>query len=263
MQETDDFFAESEALAGLVNELPDLSITTQFKSWRIVDVVGHLAIWNEAASLTYRDPSAFATFIENMMANFQSGGTLRDYEARLLTNLTDDEIRDRWWASAVDTYQCYADVDPKHRVAWGGPAMSVRSCISARLMETWAHAQAIYDVVGRVRVDTDRLRHIVMLGLNTIGFNFSVHGDSPPDIVPTLILEAPSGETWTFGDLDTNECIQGTATEFCQVVTQVRHIADTELAVSGPIATRWMAIAQCFAGPATTPPAPGSRFRIN
>ena len=38
--------------------------------------------------------------------------------------------------------------------------MSARSSISARLMETWAHGQAVYDRLGVVRVDTDRIRNI-------------------------------------------------------------------------------------------------------
>ena len=43
--------------------------------------------------------------------------------------------------------------------------------------------------------------------------------------------------------------ISGSATEFSQVVTQVRNINDTSLKVSGKIANEWMSIAQCFAGP--------------
>jgi hypothetical protein len=55
--------------------------------------------------------------------------------------------------------------------------------------------------------------------------------------------------------------VEGSASEFCQVVTQVRNVADTRLRVSGETARRWMAIAQCFAGGPETPPAPGTRFR--
>jgi len=44
-------------------------------------------------------------------------------------------------------------------------------------------------------------------------------------------------------------------------VTQVRNIADTKLRVVGEVAKRWMSIAQCFAGGAETPPAPGTRYR--
>jgi len=34
---------------------------------------------------------------------------------------------------------------------------------------------------------------------------------------------------------------------------------DVDLKVVGEPATKWMAIAQCFAGPVENPPAPGSR----
>ena len=76
-------------------------------------------------------------------------------------------------------------------------------------------------------------------------------------------LVAPSGATWEW-DADPKDnnpnLIEGSAAEFCQVVAQTRNIADTQLKVSGDIATQWMAVAQCFAGPPRTPPAPGVRF---
>ena len=55
--------------------------------------------------------------------------------------------------------------------------------------------------------------------------------------------------------------MSGAPIEFCQVVAQTRNIADTALVVEGPAARAWMALAQCFAGPPETPPAPGTRAR--
>ena len=46
--------------------------------------------------------------------------------------------------------------------------MSVRSSISARLMETWAHGQEVYDVLGVLRVNSDRIRNIAHLGINNL-----------------------------------------------------------------------------------------------
>ena len=77
--------------------------------------------------------------------------------------------------------------------------------------------------------------------------------------MPRLRLTAPSGAIWEYGDGD--DLIEGSASEFCQVVTQCRNIGDTSLSVHGPVATRWMAIAQCFAGPPQDPPPPGARHR--
>jgi uncharacterized protein (TIGR03084 family) len=109
-------------------------------------------------------------------------------------------------------------------------------------------------------VQGDRIRNIVVMGVNTFGWTFSNRGQPVPEQQPYLRLEAPSGEIWEWNAPDAENAIEGSALEFCQVVTQVRNIADTRLRVRGDTATRWMAVAQCFAGPPEDPPAPGSRF---
>ncbi|MEM7764142.1 MAG: TIGR03084 family metal-binding protein [Pseudomonadota bacterium] len=260
--EAADFVAESEQLATPTASLDNatLATETQFKNWRIADILGHLAIWNEAACMTYETPDDFQRFMSNMLMALQSGQSMREFEATKLGGLSDEAVRARWMESVADTGRVFADADPKHRVAWGGPSMSLRSCLSARIMETWAHGQAIYDALGQQRPRTDRIRHIVALGVNTFAFNFKTHGKTPPDRMPFLQLSAPSGDIWCHGDEANNDRICGEAFEFCQVVTQVRHIDDTNLTVTGDTARQWMAIAQCFAGPAHPPPAPGSRF---
>jgi hypothetical protein len=55
------------------------------------------------------------------------------------------------------------------------------------------------------------------------------------------------------GEDSEENIVRGSATDFCRVVTQRRHIADTRLEVAGPAAQEWMGIAQAFAGP----PGPG------
>ena len=83
-----------------------------------------------------------------------------------------------------------------------------------------------------------------------------------PEDVPYVKLTLPSGEVLEFNEPNPDNMVEGTATEFCQVVTQVRNIADTSIKTTGDVATKWMAIAQCFAGQAETPPAPGTRRRV-
>lgn len=258
--EVDAFRDESDALNAVVGDLDDalLQAPTQFKNWTIADILGHLYIWNDAAALTLADGKAFAAFFERVANTMQGGGGMRAFENGLLAGMTPAGIRDAWQQSVDALCQVYHHADPKHRVQWGGPDMSVRSCISARLMETWAHGQAIFDLAGIERVDSDRLHSIVMLGINTFAFNFRINGLDVPATMPAVRLTAPSGERWEFGDSD--ESISGSAAEFCQVVTQVRNIADTALDVEGDTARRWMSIAQCFAGPPNPPPPPGTRF---
>lgn len=260
MQQAQDFLDESEALLTLLQPLGESGFETPtlFKGWTIDQIIRHLHVWNVAADLSLTDETAFAQFMTAMMTGIR-GGNLPDFEAAYLDNRSGPELRETWAENFRNVAQHFSEADPKLRVKWVGPEMSALSSITARLMETWAHGQAIYDVLGVERVDTDRIGNIVRLGVNTYGFTWRNRRQDPPGPMPCLKLSAPSGLLWEFGD--GNDLIAGSATEFCQVVTQCRNIADTSLEVTGDVAHQWMAMAQCFAGPPQDPPAPGTRFR--
>ena len=258
-----DFLAESTALHRLLadRDASTLAQPTRFKRWTIDEILRHLHVWNQAAALSLTDEPAFLAMMARLRAVREQGGHLRDFEAQQTGGLAGPALRSAWYAGCEATAQAFAPADPKRRLKWAGPDMSARSSISARLMETWAHAQAIWDRLGVERQDGDRIRNIVTLGVNTFGWTFAVHRQDPPAAPPHLRLRAPSGALWTWHEASETDLIEGSATEFCQVVTQVRNIADTRLRVRGEAATRWMAIAQCFAGGPEQPPAPGTRFR--
>lgn len=256
------FLDECERLLTLVAPLSteDLRRPTAFKGWTIEDVIGHLHIWNWGADTALQDPAAFEAWLAEVMSALQSG-TLRDFERGWLGDLTGPALITAWRDFFRPMAERFGQADPAHRVKWAGPSMSVRSSITARLMETWAHGQEIYDELGLTRTSTDDIQNIVVLGVKTYGWSFQVHGRAVPEPMPYLVLEAPSGTLWTYGEESQRERIEGPAEAFCQVVTQTRNIADTTLRVTGPNATAWMEEAQCFAGPPETPPAPGTRVR--
>lgn len=258
-----DFKAESDALYALIKDLPEerLLEPTQFKNWTIRDVIGHLHIWNEAADMSLNDEEAFNAFYERVGASV-AGGSLRDFENVELEGVSGREIVERWHGFYPGMAERFLAADPKKRVIWAGPSMSVRSSITARLMETWAHGQEVYDTLGVERQNEDRIRNIAVLGVNTFGWTHMVNKLPVPENVPHVKLTLPSGEVLELNEPDADNRVEGSATEFCQVVTQVRNIADTDLQTKGEVATRWMAIAQCFAGQAETPPAPGTRRRV-
>ena len=106
---------------------------------------------------------------------------------------------------------------------------------------------------------TDRIRNIATLGVNTYGWSFQNRGLKPPGPAPHVRLTSPSGAIWTWNEPDPDNRIEGTALDFCHVVTQGRHIDEVDLQVTGDRARQWMAIAQCFAGAPETPPPPGQR----
>jgi uncharacterized protein (TIGR03084 family) len=126
--------------------------------------------------------------------------------------------------------------------------MSPASFATARLMEYWAHGQDIADALGRDRKPTARLRHICHLGVRTRGFSYVVRGMTPSESDVHVSLTGPDGDIWTWGDPVAADRVEGTALDFCLVVTQRRLVGDSALDVQGPVATEWMSIAQAFAG---------------
>ena len=260
LQQAIDFRDESEALYRLLEPMSgqDFERATLFKEWTVNQVLEHLYMWNWAADQSLNDPDAFQAFMANLMQKLPESG-LRALEREWVAGKQGGKLLQAWREHYLDMTGRFARADPKKRVKWAGPDMSVLSSITARLMETWSHGQAIYDAMGVERTDTDRIRNIAQLGINTFRWTFKNRGlDIPP--IPRVTLTAPSGDTWEWGHAgNTTDAIEGSATEFCQVVTQTRNIADTQLRLIGDIASQWMAIAQCFAGPPSDPPAQGTR----
>jgi uncharacterized protein (TIGR03084 family) len=256
-----DFADESAALHALVAPLDDAALDqpTAFKNWTIATVIRHLHVWNLAADMSLRADGSFETYYARVAQHQMKGGKLPAFEIEWLDGLSGRRLVTAWKDGYEQTAERFAGADPAVRVKWAGPDMSVRSSMTARLMETWAHGQEVYDVLGQVRRNTDRIRNIVVLGNNTYGWTFKVRGEEAPAPRPHLRLTAPSGEIWTYNDPSSEELVEGLAEEFCQVVTQTRNIADTKLKVVGPNAANWMSKAQCFAGAAEPPPPPGSR----
>lgn len=258
LPQADDFRAESETLNAILEPLSDTDFdrATQFKGWTLNDVLVHLHFWNGAADLSTTDEAAFQDLMQRLMGAMQSGGMRRFENAEVAERGT--ALREAWIARARDMAARWAGMDPKRRLPWAGPSMSARSSITARQMETWAHGFEVFDALGLRRTETDRIRNIVVLGVNTFGWSHKVQGLPVPEVMPALRLTAPSGAIWEYGDEAAGR-ITGPAVDFAAVVTQTRAFADTALETEGDIARRWMETAQCFAGPPETPPAAGSR----
>jgi|TARA_B100001250_G_scaffold38911_1_gene30936 uncharacterized protein (TIGR03084 family) len=265
LEQAIDFKEESDSLFNaLMNcDNSDYNSKTQFKSWTINDVLYHLHVWNIAASLSLNNENEFKKFMNNFMRTVKSGVTARKYEKELSGKKDGKDLLNLWKNTYEKVAKEFAESNPKKRVKWAGPDMSVRSSITARLMETWSHGQEVFDELGVIRTNTDRIKNIVIIGINTFGWTFINRGLEVPNLVPNIKLSSPSNQIWEWNENNKDNIIIGKAEEFCQVVTQVRNIEDTKLDVSGNIAEKWMSIAQCFAGPPEEPPKKGLRFTRN
>lgn len=261
-QEVDDLKAEGAALHSLLATLDahDWERPTPFKQWTPWDVVAHLHLSDQWAVAALQGRDAFTQSITPLLLAMNARTSMRDYTRSHFRALPGAAILDSWQQCFDDLNSRLAAVDPKARLAWFGPDMGARSFVTARYMETWAHGQDIYDLLGRPRVYTDSIRAIATLGVKTYGFTFNNRRQPVPSPEPYVRLTAPSGAIWEWNPPSDTDRIEGLASEFCHVVTQGRNIADTALTVTGEPARQWMAIAQCFAGPPETPPAPGSRM---
>ncbi|NNE57736.1 MAG: TIGR03084 family protein [Hellea sp.] len=259
-----DFKDECDSIAALLDGRDEdvFAKETLFKGWTIHDIIGHLHLWNIAADQTLNEPEKFGEFITMAMTGLLQGGSHQALQDQYFGDMSSREIYDAW----KDYYPAMAErfhaADSEKRVKWAGPDMSVKSCIIARQMEHWAHAQAIFDVLGVDRVNGDRLKNVAHIGVTTYSWSFKVNRMEPLLPKPYVRLTAPSGAIWEWNEPQADNRVEGLAEEFAQVVTQCRNIEDTNLVTTGTNATEWLKIAQTFAGGKETPPPKGARRKI-
>ena len=256
-----DFRAEADELYQVLLTLndPDWDRATLFKQWTINDIVQHLHDSDLMALASIDGPEHLARFRAERQVLLDNGLTRVQAARRRLGDLTGARLRETWHARMVGLCDQVSAMSPDTRLKWVGPDMGVRMFTTARQMETWAHGQAIFDLLGRTRAPTDRLRNIAEIGVRTYGWTFANRQRPVPGPAPHVRLISPSGAIWQWNDPAPDNAVEGDALPFCQVVTQTRNVADTDLKVTGEPARIWMSLAQCFAGPPEDPPAPGAR----
>ena len=240
-----DLREEQRELRTLV-ERADLDAPTPAEGWDVRDTVSHLAGSDEEATKAATTPQLFVAGLPAVAADIDGFLTGQLTSRR---GYSRDELMSSWQDGFDAMVQAFADLEPGTKVPWYGPPMSPASFATARLMEYWAHGQDVADALGVRRTPTARLRHICHLGFRTRGFSYAVRGREAPDVAVALQLTAPDGERWDFGDATSSQRVTGPAEDFCLLVTQRRHRADTGLEAHGPLADEWLDIAQCFAGP--------------
>jgi len=264
LQQIVDLRDEADELHRLLAGLgpADWDRATQFKQWTVNDILQHLHMGDAMGFAAATDPARFHALMTDIRTR-RAGGLSRVEETRQrLGDLAGAPLLARWREHLSELCDALAAKGPNERLPWTGPDMGVRMFATARQMETWAHAQAIYDLLGLERpAASPRIRNIAEIGARTFAWAYRNRELPVPAAAPYVRLDTPFGEIWEWHAPSDTNAVTGDAIEFCQVATQVRNVADTGLAVAGDTARHWMGIAQCFAGPPETPPAPGTRYR--
>lgn len=246
-----DLEAEHADLDALVAPLDDKAwdTPTPAEPWSIRDQISHLTYFDERAVLASTDPDAFRTWRDEAMTSELVPAEGDPADVALGRALAPAQLLERWRRGRRDLLAAMRGLDPKKRVPWFGPDMSVLSKATARLMETWAHGQDVADALGASRTPTDRLRHVCHIGVSAIPYAFAAQKLEPPAEPIRVEVRAPSGDTWTWGPEDAANVVRGSALGLALVVTQRRHRVDTDLEAKGSVAELWLSIAQAFAGP--------------
>lgn len=254
----EDLVAEQEALDRVVAELTDeqFRLPTPSERWSVADQLGHLTYFDTTATLAITDPAAFADHKSQLTSSLADAPAVDELTLGSFRRLDPPEQLAAWRHGRLDLEAAARTLADDARVEWYGPSMGSKSFLTARLMEVWAHGQDVCDAVGASRPASDRLRHIAQLGVITRGWSYLVRGEEPPDDPVRVELTSPSGDVWRWGDDGAADAVIGPAEDFCLVVTQRRHVDDTELAITGDAARDWMVKAQAFAGGPTTGPEP-------
>ncbi|WP_225834075.1 TIGR03084 family metal-binding protein [Streptomyces sp. NK08204] len=247
----DDLREESGELDRLVAGLSEeeWALATPAARWSIAHQIAHLHWTDRAALLAVTDEEGFQEVLKRALA---APDSFVDEAADEGARIPPAELLSRWREGRAALDRALRSAPHGARFPWFGPPMSAASMATGRLMETWAHGQDVADALGVVRTPTDRLRHVVRIGVRARNFAFGVHGLPVPGEEFRVELTAPSGALWTYGPEDAPQRVTGPALDFCLLVTQRAHRADLAVRAEGPDADRWLGIAQAFAGPAGT-----------
>ena len=217
---------------------------TPAPGWTIADQVAHLAMFDERALWSISEPDRFVTDRNELL----SGGRYLEIH-RQWASMNPIDLYEHWHEGAESLNNVAVQADPGTRCEWYGPPMSITSKMTARIMETWAHAHDVADALSLPVEFSARLRHVAHIGVRSRKFAFAANSVDAPVQEPYVELLTPDGETWTWGDAGATDIVRGPALGFCQLVTQRRHLDDTAMVASGDGAIAWVKIAQAFAGP--------------
>ncbi|HEY1574030.1 MAG TPA: TIGR03084 family metal-binding protein [Pseudonocardiaceae bacterium] len=237
--------ADLDAIVSIIDERAWRTMTPA-DGWTVAHQIAHLTWTDHAAVLAATDVDAFSEVIRSAMAE---GTALVEGAAATGAALPPDQLLADWRAGRQDIAAALKAVPGGRKLPWFGPPMSAASMATARLMETWAHGQDVADALGVHRTPTTRLRNVAHIGVRTVAFAFAVHGLTAPPAPFRVELTGPDGEVWTWGPDDAPDRVTAPALDFCLLVTQRRHRADLAVRATGEWATRWVPIAQAFAGP--------------
>jgi uncharacterized protein (TIGR03084 family) len=238
-----DLVAEGDELDALVSAEADWSKPTPAVGWTIAHQIAHLAQADANVLIAIRTPDAFDVVLKHTEA---AGGQAADLDAATGAAKPRSVLLEEWRAGRSEVAAALRDIPLNHGFPWYGSQLTAALMVPLRLMETWAHGQDVFDSLGVVHRPTGRLRQVAALGV--IGRELSFYAAQIPGPTEPFRVEltGPDGQSWSWGPEDASQRVQGTALDFCLLVTKRRSRAETNLAAVGEDARKWLDIARVF-----------------
>ncbi|MEB3370014.1 TIGR03084 family metal-binding protein [Saccharopolyspora mangrovi] len=243
-----DLEVEGDQLESLVAGLTDQQwlAPTPAEGWTIGHQIAHLAWTDEAAVMAATDQQGWNELVLRADGDLNA---LVDAGASTGAKTSRIELLTRWHTTRTLLAKTLRAQSEGQRLPWFDQPMSLTSMATARFMETWAHGLDVAQAMGLASKPTDRVRHVVHLGVRARSFAFNTNGFAAPEDDVFVSLRLPSGEVWEHGSPRADNAVRGSAYDFSLRVTQRRHRSDLDLVATGPVADKWLDIAQAFAGP--------------
>jgi uncharacterized protein (TIGR03084 family) len=230
MEIIDDLVAEEGRIESILSQLDDGGWATPSlcAGWSICDVMLHLALTEETAAATVRQPVTERTRATEPRGVDDAVGRAVDAE-----RAGPDAVFERWRRACDSFVEGLRQADPDSLVEWVAGTMKPATLATTRLAEHWAHGLDIAIPLGAHFPDTNRLRHVAWLGHRSLPYAFTLAGQGPQPVYCEL-LPPDGGPIWTFGPPDAPSSIRGEGGAFCRVGAQRLAPAESGLTTAGP-----------------------------
>lgn len=249
MTEVLDALAEQHAeldtlLVGLNNDAWATPVP-RCPGWSVSDVVLHMAQTDEMAAASARGDLA------DGLGLFRSADSHVDDSAGLAVErergVAPADLLARWQTAASLERAALAAADPAARLAWVTNTLRPATLATTRLSECWIHTGDVADAVGIDLPFAPRLRHVAWLAWKTLPYAFTEAGEQSSGEV-AVRLEAPAGDTWSFGDFESAATtVTGPAEDWCLVAARRVDPASTSLKTEGPDADAVLRLVRTYA----------------
>jgi uncharacterized protein (TIGR03084 family) len=248
------FAAETAGLDAFLEPLPadDWQRPSACAGWSVCDVVVHLAQSEEAviASFDQGDASIpLGPYLDRSGDGADGGDGAVDaiVDAAVAAERPDDptEALARWRQAHAGVMKRFEAARASDRLSWISVPLSAHTLAATRLSEHWIHGMDIREPLGQPAADTDRLRFIARLAWRTLPYAFAFVGEEAPDVA--VRLEAPSGDTWSFGGDAAAVVVTGPAGEWCRLAARRLRPHDTSLVAEGARGDRVLELVRTYA----------------